>query len=73
MLAPAVFQYRYQQQATPHGEPERNEETIRAEVRALVKSAGNGVLWQVYTAKRKVRPSPAAFWRFVAAITPSDG
>jgi hypothetical protein len=68
MLAPSVYQYRYQQQAT-RNEEERDEAAIGAEVRALVKNAGNGVLWQVYTAKRKVRPSPAAFWRFIEAIT----
>jgi hypothetical protein len=69
MLAPSVHQYRYQQQAAPHAEQQRSEEVINAELRALVKNAGNGVLWQVYTAKRKVRPSPAAFWRFIEAIT----
>jgi hypothetical protein len=69
MLAPSVYQYRYQQHAAPHAEQQRSEELINAELRALVKNAGNGVLWQVYTAKRKVRPSPAAFWRFIKAIT----
>lgn len=69
MLVPSVYQYRYQQQATTHAEQQRDEEAVSAEVRALVKNAGNGVLWQVYTAKRKVRPSPAAFWRFIEAIT----
>ena len=69
MLAPSVYQYHYQEQAAAHAEQQRNEEAIGGEVRALVRSAGNGVLWQVYTAKRKVRPSPAAFWRFIEAIT----
>ena len=68
MLAPSVYQYRYQL-PTAANEEQRSEEAIGAEARALVKSAGNGVLWQVYTAKRKVRPSPAAFWRFIEAIT----
>lgn len=68
MLVPSVYQYRYLQQATTHAE-QRDEEAVSAEVRALVKNAGNGVLWQVSTAKRKVRPSPAAFWRFIEAIT----
>jgi hypothetical protein len=68
MLAPSVYQYRYQPQRAAN-EEQRSEAAIGAEVRALVKSAGNGVLWQVYTAKRKVRPSPAAFWRFIEAIT----
>jgi hypothetical protein len=64
MFAPSVLQYSDQQQ-------QDNEEALHAQVRALVRSAGRGVLWQVYTAKRKVRPSPAAFWRFIAAITPA--
>ena len=68
MFAPSVYQYRYPQQVITKEEP-LSEAAIGAEVRALVKNAGNGVLWQVYTAKRKVRPSPAAFWRFIEAIT----
>jgi hypothetical protein len=70
MFGPSVYQYVDEQQDAAREEKERNEEAIGAEVQALVRNAGNGILWQVYTAKRKVRPSPAAFWTFIARVTP---
>jgi hypothetical protein len=70
MFGPSVYQYVDEQQEAAREEKERNEEAIGAEVQALVRNAGNGILWQVYTAKRKVRPSPTAFWTFIARVTP---
>ena len=70
MFGPLVYQYDHEQREAADAEKERSEEAISAEVRDLVRNAGNGILWQVYTAKRKVRPSPAAFWTFIERVTP---
>lgn len=43
---------------------------LLAEIQALVKAAAKGDSYSVGAALREVRPSPAAFWRFIRRIAP---